>query len=93
MSTEPETEQQPEAVPSGLALFRPGTDPARRRRRLVFLGVYLATAAMLVWPVFPMFSGIRPLVLGLPFSLAWVVSALGVMFAALLWLYRSEDQD
>ncbi len=91
MNTESELERQPEAVPSGLVLFRPGADPARRRRRLVFLAVYLVVAALLVWPIFPRFSGIHPLILGLPLSLAWVVLALGVMFVALLWLYRHED--
>ena len=55
--------------------------------------VYLLVAVLLVWPVFPLFSGVRPLILGLPLSLAWVVLALGVMFAALVWLYRNEDRD
>ena len=84
---------EPESVPTGLALFRPGTDSARRRRRLVFLAIYLVVAALLVWPIFPVFSGIRPMILGLPFSLAWVIMVLGVMFAALLWLFRSEDDE
>ena len=63
------TEPERRPLPTGLLLFRPGTDPARRRRRLIFLAVYLVVAALLVWPVFPMFSGIHPLILGLPFSL------------------------
>ncbi len=92
MRTEPESRRR-EPLARGLVLFRPGSDPARRRRRLVFLGVYVAVAALLVWPIYPLFSGIRPLILGLPLSLAWVVLALSVMFAALLWLYRAEDQD
>ncbi len=92
MRTEPES-QGSEALPIGLVLFRLGSDPARRRRRLVFLAVYLAAALMLIWPIYPLFSDIRPLILGLPLSLAWVLLALGVMFAALLWLYRTDDQD
>ncbi len=86
-------EKHDQALPAGLVLFRPGTDPARRRRRLVFLAVYVVVAALLVWPIYPQFSGIQPLILGLPLSLAWVLLALSVMFAALLWLYRSEDRD
>lgn len=93
MSTPSEPERRREPLPAGLILFRPGTDPVRRRRRQVFLAVYVLVAAFLVWPVFPMFSGIYPLILGLPFSLAWVVAALGVMFAALLWLHRAEGDD
>ncbi len=93
MDTRPEIDRQRDAFPRGLVLFRPGSDPARRRRRLVFLAVYVVVAALLVWPIYPQFSGIQPLILGLPLSLAWVLLALSVMFAALLWLYRSEDRD
>ncbi len=88
----PSEEKRIETLPVGLVLFRPGTDPARRRRRIIFVAIHLVVAAFLVWPIFPMFSGIRPMILGLPFSLAWVIMTLSVMFAALLWLFRSEDQ-
>ncbi len=72
-------------------LFPPGTDPARRRRRTIFLAVYVLIALLVIWPVYPLFSRTFPLVLGLPLSLAWVVMALGLMFGALLWLFRSEE--
>ncbi len=72
-------------------LFPPGTDPARRRRRTIFLAVYVAIALMVIWPLYPLFSSPFPLVLGLPFSLVWVVTALGLMFGALLWLFHSEE--
>ncbi len=91
MSIDPETTRR--ELPVGLTLFRPGTDPAKKRRRGVFLGIYLLAAALLVWPVYPLFSGIQPLILGLPLSFAWVVAALLVMFGALLWLYRTEGED
>ncbi len=90
MSSEPEN-HRPDALPKGLVLFRPGTDPVRRRRRLGFLAVYVIAAALLVWPIYPLFSGIRPLILGLPLSLAWVILALSVMFGALLWLYQTDE--
>ncbi len=82
---------EPEKPSPRPLLFPPGTDPARRRRRTVFLAVYVAIALLLIWPVYPLFSSAFPLVLGLPFSLAWVVTALGLMFGALLWLFRSEE--
>ena len=92
MSSQPQ-QRQSEPLPHGLTLFRPGTDPAKRRRRRIFLAVYVLVAVLLVWPVFPMFSGIHPLILGLPFSLAWVILALTVMFGTLIWLYLTEDHD
>ena len=75
-----------------LTLFPPGTDPARRRRRKVFLAIYVAIVLLLTWPVYPFFSQAFPLVLGLPFSLAWVVAALVLMFGTLVWLYRSDEE-
>ena len=91
MSTEPETPRR--ELPAGLTLFRPGADPAKKRRRGIFLGIYLVTAVLLIWPVYPFFSGIRPQILGLPLSFAWVVMVLTVMFGALLWLYRAEGDS
>ncbi len=73
-------------------LFRPDAPPAFRRRRLLFLAVFLLAAASVVWPIYPLFSGIRPLILGLPLSFAWVVLWLAVVFAALVWLYRTEEE-
>lgn len=89
----PDTKRRFKAIPTGLVLFRPGTDAAKRRRRQIFLVAYLVAAAMVLWPVFPLFSGIRPLILGLPLSLAWVMLALGVVFVALVWLYQTEERD
>ncbi|MEM7349454.1 MAG: hypothetical protein AAF657_01515 [Acidobacteriota bacterium] len=82
-----------DSIPSGLTLVRDGTDPAKRRRRLIFVSLYTLVAVLLVWPIFPLFSGIEPLILGLPLSFAWVVLALSIMFGALIWLYRTDDHD
>lgn len=80
-------------LPTGLVFFRPGVSKARRQRRLAFLALYFTVAACLVWPIYPLFSGIRPMILGFPLSFAWVILALFVMFAALLALYMSEEGD
>lgn len=47
----------------------------------------------LVWPVYPLVPAIEPYVLGLPFSFAWVVGWLGVVFGALLLLYWEDEGD
>lgn len=77
-------------VPKGLTLFPSGTSPARRRRRLIFSAIILVATLALIWPVYPLFSDVRPLILGLPLSLAWVILWLGIVFGALVWLYRTE---
>lgn len=73
-----------------LHLFAPEAPPGYRRRRLAFAGLMLLATVAVCWPVYPLFSGVRPLLLGLPLSLAWVVGWLLVTFVALLMLYRSE---
>lgn len=75
----------------GIVLFKADASPAHRRRRTLFLLLCPLIASMVLWPVFPRFSGIFPLVLGLPQSFAWVVLALLAMFFLLLWLFLSEN--
>ncbi len=93
MSTDSETPHASEPVANGLQLFPPGTDPGKRRRRLIFVAICFAITACLIWPIYPLFSGVQPLILGLPLSFAWVVMDLALIFVALLWLYKSEDPD
>ena len=82
---------EPPPLPKGLVFFPPGTPPARRRQRLLFVATLIAAALALVWPIYPLFSGGSPLVFGLPLSLAWVVLWLAVILVALGWLYWAES--
>ena len=82
----------PSPPDQGLVLFPPGTSAARRRRRLIFVGVEFLIGAMAVWPLFS-WPGVTPLVFGLPRSLAWLTSAVLLSFAMLLWLYRHDCRD
>jgi hypothetical protein len=56
---------------------------------LVFFGIALLA---MIWPIYPLFSRIRPLVLGMPFSLFYLVLVLSVCFCALVGLYLWEDR-
>lgn len=85
--------RDPESVPRGLVLFAPGTPRAHRRRRLVFLAIFVASCASLTWPVYALFASPRPLVLGLPLPLVWVLLWMAVSFGTLIWLYRTEAHD
>ncbi len=76
----------------GLKLFPSGSSPRHRRRRLIFAAICAALAAALVWPIYPLASGIRPLILGLPLSLAYIVIVLLLMFAVQIWLYLGEEE-
>ena len=78
---------------AGLMLFKPGTPAGLRRRRLIFLAIWSAVVAMVIWPIYPRFSGVEPLILGLPLGLAWVIGAVTIVFFALLWLFLGEDDE
>lgn len=58
---------------------------------LAFLSVILVAGLALVWPVYPLAAGIRPYVLGFPFSFAWVVGWLVLVFVALVLFYRTDE--
>ena len=88
-ATPPSDDSYP--VSNGLVLFPPGTSPGKKRRRILFVAVYLLVVTALVWPVYPTFSGIRPLIVGLPLSLAWIVGVLFAGFLALMALYLTEE--
>ena len=64
-----------------------------RATRLSLLYFALATAT-LVWPIYPWFGNrIEPRVLGLPWSLAWVLIVIVCNFAVLLVLFRLRVID
>lgn len=79
-------------VPSGLVV--PGLqDDTRRSSLRAFLLVSVIAGLALIWPVYPLAADIRPYILGLPLSFAWVVGWLVVMFVALILLYRTDPSD
>ena len=76
----------------GLCFFPRQTTPSQRRRRYIFLAAWITISGMLVWPIYPLFAGVRPLVAGLPLSLAWILLAMVLMCAFLFWLFLGEEQ-
>lgn len=57
----------------------------------MFMAIVLLATLALIAPVYPLASGIRPLILGLPLSFAWVIIWLTIVFVALVWMYRSDS--
>ena len=66
----------------------------RRARvyKIVILYFILIFAAMM-WPIYPIFSRIRPMVLGIPFSLFYLVILIIASFLVLLSLYLWEYRE
>ena len=64
----------------------------RRPRRATgaFVAFTLAMIVVMVFPVYALGNRIEPFVLGLPFSLFWVVAWIGVEFAGLIAFFLYE---
>lgn len=64
-----------------------------RRGTLRWLGAFFLVGALLafIWPLHALASRYYPLVLGVPFSLAWIVMGQAAVFLGLLALYRAGE--
>lgn len=62
------------------------------RRKIIFLLLLAAVQVGLIWPIYPLFSGIRPFILGLPLSFFWLLVMLSLAFASLLWYYLTDPE-
>jgi len=66
---------------------------ARRRPRRATVAFAVFTVAMVLVMIFPVYglgNRVEPFVLGLPWSLAWVVFWIGVEFVGLIAFYLYE---
>lgn len=77
-------------LPRGL-VFRARRSARRQRTVVAVIAVVCLAGGALVWPVYPLVPPLEPYVLGLPFSFAWVVGWLAVVFGALLVLYWTDS--
>lgn len=73
------------------------TPPSAARRRLgtrLALAWFCLSTAALVWPVYPWLGNrVHPRVLGLPWSLTWVLLVIAANFGVLVLLYRLRIVD
>ena len=78
-------------------LFGSHLNAAQRRVYGAVLVFYLFAFAAMVWPVMTLFNHVRPLVLGMPFSLFFVavvvVASFLVQFALFRWEQRQGEAE
>ena len=72
----------------GLRFFPPGTPAPKRRKRWLFVAVYILAVLALIWPVCVIVS--RGTLAGWPMALAWNVFWLVVVLVALGILYMKD---
>ena len=64
---------------------------SRKTRYAIAVAYFVAVTGALIWPVYPALGNhIEPRVLGLPWSLTYVLAFILANALVLLWLYRSE---
>ena len=73
-------------------VFSSKLTPAERRVYKAATFLFIAVFFAFLWPVYPLFNRVRPLLLGMPMSLFYLVTVLSVAFVAILVLYRWEDR-
>jgi hypothetical protein len=59
-------------------------------RHKLLLAVVLLALALCVWPGYLLAARIEPYIFGLPFSLAWIVLCLILVFTALALTFRAD---
>jgi hypothetical protein len=47
----------------------------------------------MMWPIYPFFSRVHPMILGMPFSLFYLIILIAISFLVLLGLYLWESRD
>lgn len=65
---------------------------AERRVYGAVLAWFVVATASMLWPLYVPLARVRPLVLGLPLSLAWLVAVLVASFLVALALFYWEDR-
>ncbi len=73
-------------------IFSSQLSPSERRIYKAATILFIAVFFAFMWPIYPIFNHIRPLILGMPASLLYLVSLLCVAFVAILALYLWEDR-
>ena len=69
------------------------TDVGFKKRHRIGFWVGLAVLLLSIWPLYPWIAGIRPLVLGMPFSMFWLVLMVATVFFTFLSLFTADQED
>lgn len=78
-----------ETIPNRLIFS--SSNPKRRKRAFLLIGFLFLFQLCLIWPIYPVFGGAEPFILGFPLSFAWVIFILVLSFLALLLFFKSEN--
>ena len=76
----------------GITVFKPGTPPGVKTRGIIFFIVFCLI--ILIQAFYFLFANsVKPLVLGMPFGMFFIVLFIAIEFVALLIVYFAEAKD
>ena len=75
-----------------IRLFSKRLDPRLRRLYRSLLLFYILVTLALIWPLATLFSRVRPIVFGMPFSLFSIAALIVMSFSVLLVLFIWEGR-
>lgn len=64
----------------------------RKRHRIGFW-VGVAVLLLSIWPLYPWIAGVEPLVLGMPFSMFWLILMIATVFFTFVTIFARDRED
>ena len=66
---------------------------ALRWRHLLGIGVGADVLVFSIWPIYSWVGGVRPFVLGMPFSMVWLCLMIAIVFSVSVVLFVKDRED
>ena len=66
--------------------------PSKKPAARWFIAFLVLIQFSLIWPIYPLVGYIEPIILGMPFSIVWVLLCLLLSFSGLLAYFLWEEQ-
>ncbi|MTI47646.1 hypothetical protein [Sporosalibacterium faouarense] len=77
-------------VKTGLVFFRKDID-SKVKKRSIFWFVYFTICGLAqIWPIYLLANRVKPMILGMPLSMFWVVMWIVIIFIGTITKYNQE---
>jgi hypothetical protein len=74
----------------GLVFFPKEWSPKQKKRAIFWFLFFTVVFLANIWPLYLVANSATPFVLGMPFSMFWIILWIVIGFIGLLIMYRSE---
>lgn len=74
----------------GLSFFSKDIDNTRKKRSIFWFCYFLICGLAQIWPIYLIANRVKPLVLGMPFSMFWIGLWIVIVFIGTMTKYNQE---